>query len=187
MMVEQNAWIDRNCGVKVKVPRYMKEIIEEISHIARTNQEINQSSGVSARMSICNYETLISNAERRAIKMNENGTVPRISDLRHVFASSRGKVELDSTLDDEQEDEILRKIIREAVKKIFDQYFKIDVYQEEIKLLKELEKARQQERNYTKKIIELQKERREKIEQFKKDIMQIRANLDRIEAEVKLE
>jgi len=50
-----------------------------------------------------------------------------------------------------------------------------------------LEKARQQERNYTKKIIELQKERREKIEQFKKDIMQIRANLDRIEAEVKLE
>ncbi len=134
-IIEQNAWIDRNCGVKVKVPRYMKEIIEEISHIARTNQEINQSSGVSARMSICNYETLISNAERRAIKMNENGTVPRISDLRHVFASSRGKVELDSTLDDEQEDEILRKIIREAVKKIFDQYFKIDVYQEEIKLL----------------------------------------------------
>ena len=116
-IIEQNAWIDRNCGVKVKVPRYMKEIIEEISHIARTNQEINQSSGVSARMSICNYETLISNAERRAIKMNENGTVPRISDLRHVFASSRGKVELDSTLDDEQEDEILRKIIREAVKK----------------------------------------------------------------------
>lgn len=134
-IIEQNAWIDRNCGVKVKVPRYMKEIIEEISHIARTNQEINQSSGVSARMSICNYETLISNAERRAIKMNENGTVPRISDLRHVFASSRGKIELDSTLDDEQEDEILRKIIREAVKKIFDQYFEIDVYQEEIKLL----------------------------------------------------
>lgn len=135
-IVEQNAWIDRNCGIKVKVPRYMKEIIEEISHKARANQEINQSSGVSARMSICNYEILISNAERRAVRMGEKDVVPRISDLRHIYASSRGKVELDSTLDEEQEeDEVLQKITREAVKNIFGQYFKIDVYQEEIRLL----------------------------------------------------
>ncbi|MFQ5964257.1 MAG: AAA family ATPase [Candidatus Scalinduaceae bacterium] len=134
-IIEQNAWIDRNCGIKVKVPGFMKEIIEEISHIARDSEEINQSSGVSARMSICNYEILISNAERRAIRVGEKDAVPRISDLRHIFASSRGKVELDTTMDDEREDAILQKIIRKAVKNVFNQFFKIDMYQEEIKSL----------------------------------------------------
>ena len=134
-IIEQNAWIDREDGITVVVPRFMKEITEEISHIARASQEINQSSGVSARMSICNYEVLISNAERRAIKTGEAFAVPRISDLRYICSASRGKIELDPTIDDNQDEDVIRKITREAVLKIFNQYFTIDAYQEEIKML----------------------------------------------------
>jgi len=134
-IIEQNAWIDRQDGIKVTVPKYIKEITEEISHIARASQEINQSSGVSARMSICNYETLISNSERRAILMGEPSAVPRISDLRHIFTSSRGKIEFDPTIEENQDDEVLRTISREAVKKVFNQYLNVDEYQEEIKML----------------------------------------------------
>ncbi|MDR4496884.1 MAG: sigma 54-interacting transcriptional regulator [Candidatus Scalindua sp.] len=135
MIIEQNAWIDRQDGIKVTVPKYIKEITEEISHIARASQEINQSSGVSARMSICNYETLISNSERRAIQMGETCAVPRISDLRHIFTSSRGKIEFDPTIEENQDEEVLRTISREAVKKVFNQYLNVDEYQEEIKML----------------------------------------------------
>lgn len=134
-IMEQNAWIDRNCNITVKVPKFMKEVVEELSHLARTCQEIDQSSGVSARMSICNYEILISNSERRAIRANESESVPRISDLKYINASSRGKIEIDQTLEDDSEEEILRKIIREAVKNVFGQYFKIEDYQEEIRAL----------------------------------------------------
>lgn len=134
-IIEQNAWIDREDGIDLFVPRFMKEITEEISHIARASQEINQSSGVSARMSIGNYEVLISNAERRAIKTGEAFAVPRISDLRHICTASRGKIELDPTIDENQDDDVIRKITREAVLKIFNQYFSIDAFQNEIKML----------------------------------------------------
>ena len=49
------------------VPTFMKEIVAELTDSARRSPEINQRSGVSVRMSISNYETLISNALRRAI------------------------------------------------------------------------------------------------------------------------
>ena len=86
-------------------------------------------------MSICNYETLISNSERRAILLDETCAVPRISDLRHIFTSSRGKIEFDPTIEENQDDEVIRKISREAVKNVFNQYLNVDEYQEEIKIL----------------------------------------------------
>ena len=67
--------------LEVFVPRYMKEIIAEITHLARRSADINQRSGVSVRVSIANYETLISNAIRRAVTLGEKLAVPRITDL----------------------------------------------------------------------------------------------------------
>ncbi len=54
-------------GPQVAVPKFLKEIVEETSRLARTSPHVNQASGVSVRMSIANYENLISNAERRAL------------------------------------------------------------------------------------------------------------------------
>ena len=54
-----------------------------------------------------------------------------------------------------------------------------------LELLKELQQAIRKERYYTRQIEDLREEKLQKIEQFKKDIMQLRTNLDRIETEVK--
>src|SRR5947209_1121308 len=87
-ITEANAWADRD-GPPVVVPQFMKEILEEVARLARTSPAINQQSGVSVRMSIANYENMISNAERRGIITHENPVVPRISDLVYLAASAR--------------------------------------------------------------------------------------------------
>ena len=49
----------------------MTEIVAEMSQQARRSPHINQRSGVSVRLSIANYETLVANATRRALRHGE--------------------------------------------------------------------------------------------------------------------
>jgi magnesium chelatase subunit I len=44
----------------------MKELIAQLTMEARASNEINQASGVSVRVTINNYESVIANAEKRA-------------------------------------------------------------------------------------------------------------------------
>ncbi len=96
-ITEENAWTDRAVEtdgehkIEVVVPRFMKEIVEEVSRLARSSPHVNQASGVSVRMSIANYENMISNAERRAVIQGEETTVTRISDLSYLAASARAR------------------------------------------------------------------------------------------------
>ncbi|MGQ0633556.1 MAG: sigma 54-interacting transcriptional regulator [Planctomycetaceae bacterium] len=123
-ITDENAWTDRDGQIDVQVPGFLKEIVEETARLARTSGHVNQASGVSVRMSIANYENLISNAERRALTTNVSRTVARISDLAYLAASSRGKLELNMTEEPGQEDKLLARIVEEAVKNIFDQRLK---------------------------------------------------------------
>ena len=121
---DQNAWLDRKNGdaaehPAVRVPVYVKEIVEEVSRLARSSPHVNQQSGVSVRMSIANLENVVSNAERRALLHRERWIVPRVSDLLHLAASSRGKIELTMTEDDGHEDKLIGRIADEAVKNVF--------------------------------------------------------------------
>src|ERR1700726_2612506 len=75
-------------GLQVSVPEFMTEIVAEISQLARRSPHVNQRSGVSARLSITNYETLVANAARRALTTGEHEVVPRISDLEALAAST---------------------------------------------------------------------------------------------------
>ena len=77
---------------QIATPYFMKEIIAEITGLARRSSDINQHSGVSGRVSIANYETVISNAVRRAIVLREKRVAPRITDLPYTVASFSGKV-----------------------------------------------------------------------------------------------
>jgi magnesium chelatase subunit I len=52
---------------------------------------VSQASGVSVRTSIANLETVVSNAERRAILTGESRVVPRMCDLNYLIASCRGR------------------------------------------------------------------------------------------------
>jgi len=106
------------------VPQYMEEIIAEVTHLARKSPDINQRSGVSVRVSIANYETMLSNAIRRAVRLGEKLAVPRISDLPHIRASTSGKIELES-FEETREDKVIDDLIKKAVLNVFNRYYKV--------------------------------------------------------------
>ena len=96
------------------VPDYMKQIIAEITRLARRSPDVNQRSGVSVRASIADYEALIANATRRAIRIGERVVVPRISDLQFILPSLQGKVEFE-TVEDGKDEQILDRLIQGAI------------------------------------------------------------------------
>ena len=102
----------------VTVPMYMKEIVAEITRLARRSPDVNQRSGVSVRASIANYESLLANALRRAIRIGEKDVVPRISDLPYVLPTLSGKVEFE-TVEDGKEEQIIEKLIQGALVAVF--------------------------------------------------------------------
>ena len=110
-------------GYRITVPRFMKEIIAETTSMAREHADINQRSGVSVRMSIANYESMISNALRRTILLREDEVVPRISDLASIIPSSTGKIELE-TVEEGKEGQIIDELVKKAVKKVFNKSFR---------------------------------------------------------------
>jgi magnesium chelatase subunit I len=108
--------------VDVLVPGFMKEIVAEMTQLARRSPHIAQSSGVSVRMSIGNLENLVSNAVRRAVRIGESLAVPRISDLGFLVASTAGRVEIEA-LDEGKEEQVLARIQRSATSAVFGRHF----------------------------------------------------------------
>ncbi len=113
----------------VVVPEYMKEILAEITSQARNSSEINQRSGVSVRVSISNYETLLGNAVRRAILHGNKWTCPRTSDLPYIVASFTGKIELE-TFEDGKEGRVTDELTRRGVLRVFGDYFDVEDLEE---------------------------------------------------------
>ena len=105
-------------GRSAVVPGYMEEIVAEITRLARRSPDVNQRSGVSVRASISNYEAMLANALRRAIRLGEPEMAPRISDLGFLRASLEGKVELE-TVEEGREDQVIDRLIQGAVVAVF--------------------------------------------------------------------
>ena len=113
----------------VRVPDFINEIIAQLTFEARKSSEINQSSGVSVRMTINNYESMISNAEKRVLRLKEKEVVPRVSDLHAMLASTCGKVEIEYIGEDRREDELIEKLLNRAILKAFDDHFSVNTFQ----------------------------------------------------------
>ncbi|MDP6127912.1 MAG: hypothetical protein QF432_07180 [Dehalococcoidales bacterium] len=111
------------------VPQYMKEIIAEVTHLARQSPDINQRSGVSVRATIANHETMVSNAIRRAVTLGEKLAVPRVSDLAYIHASTSGKIELES-FEDTKEEKVIDDLIKKAVLKVFNAIYQVGELEE---------------------------------------------------------
>jgi magnesium chelatase subunit I len=105
-------------GLRIQVPAFMAEIVGTLTHLARQSPHINQRSGVSVRLSIANYETLIANAARRALRLGERDVVPRVSDLDALASSTSGKVEVE-TLEEARDGHVVDRLIRQAVLTVF--------------------------------------------------------------------
>lgn len=117
-----NAWIQRAEETPVDIPPFMMETIEEFARIARTSPHVNQQSGVSVRASIAMTELLVAAAEARCLKHGESRVVPRISDMHHLSAGARGKIELMLAEDERAEDKLITSMLGEAVKEVFEQH-----------------------------------------------------------------
>ncbi|MGK7346642.1 MAG: magnesium chelatase [Candidatus Nitrospinota bacterium M3_3B_026] len=123
-IIEQEAKAATGGGYELFVPDFMKDIIEQITIEARRSPYVNQASGVSARLSIANYETMIANARRRAITLGERVVTPRVSDLNYLGASSGGKIELDPFREESlTEFQTLGRIMDAAIRKVFEERF----------------------------------------------------------------
>jgi len=120
-IVRQEARLPAVEGVRVRIPRFLEEIVAEMTFQARRSPDVSQTSGVSVRMSVANYETLAANALRRALRHGESEAVPRISDLPALEASSTGKLELEYAGAERSEAEVIEELRRRAVKAVFDE------------------------------------------------------------------
>ena len=119
----QEAWTQRNKH-KLHVPKYVQEVIERIAFAAREDKKVDKRSGVSQRLPISCMENVISNAERRAIRHQEKLVVPRIGDVYAAMPAITGKLELEYEGEMKGADHVARDLIRTAVAKTYDSYFK---------------------------------------------------------------
>jgi magnesium chelatase subunit I len=124
-IMEQEALALDMGDYRVNVPAFMKEVIAEITHHARQSPDVNQRSGVSVRASVANYEALLANAFRRALRVGETEVVPRVSDLPFIVPSLQGKVEFEA-MEDGQEARIMDRLVQGAVKAVFDRKFDVN-------------------------------------------------------------
>jgi magnesium chelatase subunit I len=118
LVVEQEARPFNALGLRVQVPAFMTEIVGTLSHLARQSPNINQHSGVSVRLSIANYETLVANAARRALRLGEKDVVPRVSDLESLASSTSGKVEIE-TLEEGRDSQVVERLTKQATLAVF--------------------------------------------------------------------
>jgi len=86
--------------------------------VARRSHVVSQRSGVSVRLSIANYETVVANALRRTLRTGDATVVPRVSDLAAVVPSTQGKIELD-TMDDSDIDDVIAALVALALRQCF--------------------------------------------------------------------
>jgi len=120
-IVRQEAELPEVDGVEIVVPDYMAEVVGEVTFEARSSPDVSQASGVSVRMTIANYETMVANAVRRALRHGEPEAVPRITDLDALMSSTTGKLELEYAGADVSDEELLDGLLRRATRRVFDE------------------------------------------------------------------
>jgi magnesium chelatase subunit I len=121
-ITSQEAWLERESPVKVHMPGYIREVVEQLAFLAREDKRVDKRSGVSQRLPISVLENVVSNAERRAIAARETVAVPRITDIYAALPSITGKLELEYEGELKGGDTVARELIRTAVGKVYDNY-----------------------------------------------------------------
>ena len=122
-ITEQEAWTDRDAPATIDIPEYVRDLIENIAFAARESELVDQSSGVSARLTIAALELLQSNLERRAAITGDRLVFPRLSDLGMVLPAVTGKVEMVYEGEQQGAEVVARKLVGTAVAKLFEQKF----------------------------------------------------------------
>src|SRR5688572_24275054 len=122
-ITEQEAWLARDAKSTIEIPPYLRDLVEQIAFAARESELVDQSSGVSARLTISALELLQSNLERRAAMTGDRYVFPRLSDLAMVLPAITGKVEMVYEGEQQGAEVVARRLVGLAVGKLFEQKF----------------------------------------------------------------
>jgi magnesium chelatase subunit I len=119
-ITQQEAWTQR--GGNVRVPRFLREVVEGVAFAARRDKKIDRRSGVSQRLPISALENALSNAERRALLKKEDVVVPRVGDVYAALPALTGKFELEYEGELMGAENVGKELIRQAVGETFSVY-----------------------------------------------------------------
>lgn len=119
----QEAWVTRDSEIKVDVPDYLREVIEEIAFQAREDKRVDRRSGVSQRLPITTLESVVSSAEQRAARIGESHAVARVADIYAALPAVTGKLELEYEGELKGAETIARELIRTAIGRVFSKHF----------------------------------------------------------------
>ncbi|HEX2836452.1 MAG TPA: AAA family ATPase [Thermoanaerobaculia bacterium] len=122
-ITDQEAWLDRGTASTIEIPPFVRDLIETFAFVARESELVDQSSGVSARLTIAAMELLHSNLERRAAATGDKRVFPRLSDFSMILPAITGKVEMVYEGEQQGSEVVARKLIGEAVAKLFESRF----------------------------------------------------------------
>lgn len=123
-ITRQEAWLNRDgLSKRLRIPDFVRETVEQIAFEARDDSRIDKHSGVSQRLPITVIESVVSNAERRALLTGEEAIVPRVSDIYAAIPSMTGKMELEYEGEQIGANRIAKDLIKRAAGEIFEGYF----------------------------------------------------------------
>ena len=122
-ITQQESWTSRKSPIELRIPPYIREVIEQVAFLAREDKKVDKRSGVSQRLPISALENIVSNAESRALKARETMAVPRVLDVYAALPSITGKLELEYEGELKGGDNVARDLIRTAVGKVYNSYF----------------------------------------------------------------
>ena len=107
----------------IHIPELARDLLEQISFEARVSEYVDEKSGVSARLSISALENLLSKAELRLLKNNEEKTCLRLADFTSIIPAITGKVELVYEGEQEGAEFVANQLIENAIKTLFVKLF----------------------------------------------------------------
>lgn len=122
-ITQQEANLEDEQRSKVDVFDLAKDLIEQIAFEARESEYVDHKSGVSARLTISAYESLIGGAERRSLLQGIDHVQVRIADFLNVVPAVTGKVELVYEGEQEGPGIVANNLIGKAIRKQFTDYF----------------------------------------------------------------
>lgn len=122
-ITEQEAWTARDSGIRVEVPSYLRQVVEEIAFQAREDKRVDKRSGVSQRLPITTLESVVSSAEQRSARAGESLAVARVADLYSALPAITGKMELEYEGELKGAEVVARELIRTAIGRVFSKHF----------------------------------------------------------------
>ncbi len=122
-ITEQESAIKKEQSDVVELNELVKDLVEQVAVEARKSEYIDEKSGVSARLTISAYESLVSAAERRVLINNEKKTFIRMADFVGIIPAITGKVELVYEGEQEGPGIVAQTLVGKAIRTKFVEFF----------------------------------------------------------------